>query len=127
MLKSEKVYGQAALLHRQVLRLRSHVPTPSLARALAAFDTRLLSLLGQTSKNSAAPSVEAIPAAGLALHHLLGVYTRADAAPPAALEVALQEARERLSRIMAGWQSQKTTVLPVLNRQLEAAGLPPLK
>ncbi|HSB74315.1 MAG TPA: hypothetical protein VLC12_01620, partial [Terriglobales bacterium] len=58
---------------------------------------------------------------------LYGDVDRADAAPNAAQASALAETQRNFAAVMRRWNELKSADLPALNRQLQAAGLPPLQ
>ena len=116
----------------QQAQLKALKPTGAAAQAVADYQARLTALLESKDEGSAAsPKPAGTPQQLLpdVQGHISALYEdllRGDAAPTAAQLAATAAARETLAGLLTGWRALQAE-LPDLNRQLQAAGLAPVR
>jgi hypothetical protein len=96
--------------------------------AVAAFESKLADVVGKPGGAFSAPSsLVTLNRVNADSASLYGDVDRADAAPNAAQVNAMAETQRNFAAVMRRWNGLKSADLPALNRQLRAAGLPPLQ
>ena len=116
----------------QQAQLKALKPTGAAAQAVADYQARLTALLESKDEGSApSPKPAGTPKQLLpdVQGHISALYEdllRGDAAPTAAQLAATAAARETLAGLLTGWRALQAE-LPDLNRQLQAAGLAPVR
>jgi len=109
---------------REQLDTLTKTAPPAIKDAIEAFDKELATVLSGRAKptgGEAQPGLDDVAGESAGLYEQVGM---ADAAPTAAQIKAADHAGEEATEADDHWQKVKTTSLPALNRQLEAAHLP---
>jgi hypothetical protein len=99
---------------------------PALKEAIESLDKELAGLLSGragTDGGEADPGLDEVAAESAQLYEQVG---SADAAPTAAQLKATAHATDESAETLKSWDRSKETSIPALNRQLDAAHLPPL-
>jgi len=109
---------------REQLDTLTKTAPPAIKDAIEAFDKELATVLSGRAKptgGEAQPGLDDVAGESAGLYEQVGM---ADAAPTAAQIKAADHAGEEATEADDHWQKVKTTSLPALKRQLEAAHLP---
>jgi hypothetical protein len=97
---------------------------PALKEAIDKLDKELGDLLKGPEKPDGGEKEPGLDAAAQESAGLYEEVGRADAAPTAAQTTAGEQVSEELAEVLKHWESTKTSSIPALNRQLDAAHLP---
>jgi photosystem II stability/assembly factor-like uncharacterized protein len=115
---------QARSVHSQLQALATKAPKGAGQDAVTSLDAQVMSFVDVATDKSAQPGQSDFTKSNTELGQLLGIVDRTDAAPTKAAENAYGERAKLLEDLSSRWKTVKTQVIPALNDQLKAAGLP---
>jgi photosystem II stability/assembly factor-like uncharacterized protein len=120
---------EAHSIREQVDKLSNNVGTPvpaAIKDQLEKLDKQIGLLLDGSPKSSTAEATPGLDGVAGETASLFGQVGQADAAPTSAQEQASAHAMSELDEVLPAWGKIKSSSIPEMNRQLQAAHLPAL-
>jgi photosystem II stability/assembly factor-like uncharacterized protein len=131
MVETSAVVAQIHGLQSQINDRKAQKPSAAAGEAIAAFEKQLGSLEGERESlfaffRGGGNAPESLTLVRIQLSSMLGVVQQADVAPTTPQTTAAATLRESLAKLMAQWNTIKTSGLAHLNAALKAANLAPV-
>jgi hypothetical protein len=127
--RDSAIAASARSLRDQLRTARERTADAALAESIAAFDQRVLALVGQPGggrggRGGGAPGLQTLAGVNGELLSALSVIESSDMEPTVQAVAAVRLAQRNFAELVSRWDSLRTTQLATLNSRLRAAGLP---
>jgi photosystem II stability/assembly factor-like uncharacterized protein len=119
----QRIDNRLKSLNKELAKAREHVGENAVAAKMEALSKKLQDIAGPPVRPGAPLRLDVLQK----LESLFADMQRVDAAPTPTVRAAVAEIVGAVPSAMQRWQAVESQDLPVLNRQLEAAGFPPIQ
>ena len=119
----QRIDNRLKSLNTELAKAKEHVGENAVAAQMEALNKKLQEIAGPPVRPGAPLRLEVLQK----LESLFADMQRVDVAPTPSLRAAVAEILSAAPSATQRWQAVESQDLPVLNRQLEAAGFPPIQ